>query len=612
MFFVALLPCLLVGVRVMAATVATYAGSGVSGMADGPAASASFMMPNGIAWDSQGKLYVTDTTAQRLRVVLPNGEVRTVAGSGEIPPGGLWVAGGYADGRADAAKFNYPNGIAVGLHDEVYVADTYNHCIRVVTADGDVSTFAGNPQRAGAANGPRGRATFNLPLAVAVDQDGNLYVADPGSGLRKITPGGIVSSMRVPMLAPFGVSVSPTVGAQQLFVTNSVGLWIIGLTGFGRPGDALQVSRFFAGPLRTSYTPKELHGRIGLRAAEGQRSIGNPFQVAALDLTGVVYSDYRTHTVRYLNTNSQDTYVIGGQAIEAAANEGGGFSDGPSAESRFDSPAGVAARRDGLIAVADAGNKRIRLITGIDRGEPLSPTDRFLPAVPFTDDDYRIAYIGNSYVWADVHSADSIGGQIERRLRDDGALAAIRKNPRVLTVRLGSTFEPLKEYVDALAATQAVDLIVVQVNSFFAYDSYNVAFGPQNLIREAPSVAARMRDDLLRIKQSANAAHIPLLFVAQPLGFEISLTETRYETVTFTEADSVGGGALQRVLTEPFAAAGVPWLNLWQVFTADEASPAHKPLFLSIDGHATPYGNHVTAQAIAAKLEEMKPWNRRR
>ncbi len=132
---------------VRGATVTTLAGSGKAGFADGPARSASFMLPVGVAWGTKGQLYVADAAAQRLRVVLPDGSVRTVAGSGQPASTGLWVPGGYADGNGAAARFNTPMGIAVGPNDDVFVADARNHCIRRVTPNGAVTTFAGSPSR---------------------------------------------------------------------------------------------------------------------------------------------------------------------------------------------------------------------------------------------------------------------------------------------------------------------------------------------------------------------------------------------------------------------------------------------------------------------------------
>ncbi len=135
----------------------TIAGSGAAGFADG--LPGSFLMPFGLTYGPDGTLYVTDAGAQRIRAVDPAGRIRTIAGSGNVDASGLWVAGGYRDGAAHEAQFDRPAGI-VWLNGKLYVADTNNHCIRSVAADGTVRTFAGSPQRRGTANGPLDTASF--------------------------------------------------------------------------------------------------------------------------------------------------------------------------------------------------------------------------------------------------------------------------------------------------------------------------------------------------------------------------------------------------------------------------------------------------------------------
>ena len=99
-------------------------------------------------------------------------------------------SGGSADGAGTAAQFRYPYGVAVDSDGNVYVADTDNHRIRKITPEGVVSTFAGTGIE-GHQEGAGTAAQFNGPIGVAVDSSGNLYVADGGNGcIRKITSAG--------------------------------------------------------------------------------------------------------------------------------------------------------------------------------------------------------------------------------------------------------------------------------------------------------------------------------------------------------------------------------------------------------------------------------------
>ena len=172
-----------------AGVVTTLAGSaGVAGSQDGQGAAARFKHPVGLAVASGGLLYVADIDNHLIRSVTPAGLVRTVAGAAGSK--------GSADGLVAAARFNSPYALAVGRAGELYVADTYNHTIRKITAAGEVSTLAGLAGSKGAADGPAGQARFNHPSGLAIGPDGTLYVADNFNQLiRKVTAAGMVTTL---------------------------------------------------------------------------------------------------------------------------------------------------------------------------------------------------------------------------------------------------------------------------------------------------------------------------------------------------------------------------------------------------------------------------------
>lgn len=169
--------------------VTTFVGTaGTAGHADGMGANASFSGPVAVASDKSGNLYVADYGNDIIRKVTPTGEVTTLAGmAGEK---------GDVDGTGAAARFTTPYSIAVDNEGNIFVAEITTHVIRKITPAGEVTTFAGKAGEAGHADGPGASATFSNPHGVAVDFQGNVYVADYGNDtIRKITPAGVVTTL---------------------------------------------------------------------------------------------------------------------------------------------------------------------------------------------------------------------------------------------------------------------------------------------------------------------------------------------------------------------------------------------------------------------------------
>ncbi|HEY1717245.1 MAG TPA: hypothetical protein VGH42_03000 [Verrucomicrobiae bacterium] len=172
-----------------AGVVTTIAGlpSALSGNADGTGGGARFYEPQGIGMSSSGILYVADTDNNEIRKVTTAGVVSTIAGA---------AAEGNANGAGSVARFNYPYGIAVDGAGNLYVSDQNNDTIRQVTSAGVVSDMAGSVTNSGSADGAGSTAQFDEPHGVAVDNNGNVYVADfVNFTIRKITPAGVVSTI---------------------------------------------------------------------------------------------------------------------------------------------------------------------------------------------------------------------------------------------------------------------------------------------------------------------------------------------------------------------------------------------------------------------------------
>jgi uncharacterized protein (TIGR03437 family) len=174
-------------------TISTVAGNNASAYSGdgGPAIDASLSEPSGLAFDGAGNLYIADTNNNCIRIVTPDQNIHTFAGQCSYA---LFQGDG---GPATQAKLNKPYSVAVDPYGSVYISDTQNERLRKVTPDGIINTIAGSgtPGALGFAgdNGPALQAEFSSPSGLALDASGSIYIADKGNfRIRKILPSGIV------------------------------------------------------------------------------------------------------------------------------------------------------------------------------------------------------------------------------------------------------------------------------------------------------------------------------------------------------------------------------------------------------------------------------------
>jgi streptogramin lyase len=381
-------------------TVTTLAGSsGQAGSTDGTGSGARFLYPYAVAVDASGNVYVADSGNNNIRVVTPGGSTSTLAGAAGVA--------GSSDGSGTSANFNLPQGIAVDSSGNVYVSDTNNSTIRKVTQGGVVTTIAGAAGQTGGSDGTGSGARFNYPFGIATDAAGNIYVADFGnSTIRKVTPGGAVSTLAgsagnagsndgggsgARFNHPSAVSLD---SAGNIYVADTSNQTIrevspsgnvttlAGMSGFGGNADGGGASaRFFypggiastgSGTLYVAdtgnHTVRQVNGTSvsTLAGAVGQQGSSDgtgssalfefPYGVAT-DGSGNIYvADHGNNTIRKMNA-SGSVSTFAGTAGPA------GSADGTGGAAGFSGPAGVAADGNGNVYVADAGNNTIRKIT---------------------------------------------------------------------------------------------------------------------------------------------------------------------------------------------------------------------------------------------------------
>jgi sugar lactone lactonase YvrE len=172
-------------------TISTVAGGGGSYPGDGgPATNAVLGNVTGVAVDVAGNLYIADPDNNRIRKVAANGTISTVAGNGTL---------GYSGdgGPATSAQLWSPDGVAVDVAGNLYIADGNNNRIRKVATNGMISTVAGNGSLGYSGDGgPATSAQMDFPWGLAVDSVGNLYIADGNNNrIRKVATNGTISTV---------------------------------------------------------------------------------------------------------------------------------------------------------------------------------------------------------------------------------------------------------------------------------------------------------------------------------------------------------------------------------------------------------------------------------
>jgi len=324
--------------------VSTLAGSTTSGSADGTGTAASFYYPTGVVADGSGNLFVADMLNNEIRkVVISTGVVTTLAGS---------TISGSSDGTGTAASFNWPYGVAIDGNGNLYVADQRNNEIRkIVLSTGAVTTLAGSTT-AGSVDGTGTAASFNWPSGVAIDSNGNLYVADQRNNeIRKI----VISTGVVTTLAG-----STSAGSANGTGTAASFSYPTGITtdGNGNLYIADQHNNEIRNVVISTGVVTTLAGSTTAGSANGTGTAASftyPTGVA-IDSNGNIYIADQS------NTEIRKIVISTGVVTTLAGSTTSGSANGTGTSASFYYPTGVAMDGNGNLFVADAGNDEIRQI----------------------------------------------------------------------------------------------------------------------------------------------------------------------------------------------------------------------------------------------------------
>lgn len=326
--------------------VTTLAGTaGLPGSVDDVGTKARFYNPGGIIVDVNGNMFVADGENHTIRKITPGGAVTTIAGKAGTP--------GSIDGTGSTARFNRPRGVAIDGAGTIFVADTYNHTIRKITQAGVVSTIAGVAGVMGFVDGNGASARFKFPFSVSIDLAENIFIADyDNQVVRKITPAGMVSTLAgMPMSAGFmdGTGAEARFHRPMGVTTDNAGNVYVG-------DNENHVIRKVtpAGVVSTIAGIARVLGTVDGPAAEAK--FYGP-KAVAVDLSGNVFvADTNNNTIRSISPAGVVNTVAGKAGVF-------GTTDGAGSDARFTIPMGLTVDNSGNFYVADFGNGKIRIVT---------------------------------------------------------------------------------------------------------------------------------------------------------------------------------------------------------------------------------------------------------
>jgi len=338
------------------------------GDADGTGTNISFTRPAGVSLDLGGSVYVADTannTLRQLTLTGGNWASSTIAGLARVT--------GHTDGTGSAARFNRPYGLAVDINTNIFVADSDNNTIRQLTLSGGnwtSATIAGTALISGSQDGSGAAIQFKTPYGIAVDTNDNVYVADTGNHtIRLLTySGGTWSSTTIAGSAGTPGSTDGT-GSGALFkspygiAVDKQGNLYVADTG----NNTIRMLTQSGG----SWTSSTLAGTPGVTGTNDGSNAAIKFNTPAgiaVDSSGNLYiGDYANDTIRKLihsgaNWVSSTIGGIGGIS---------GSTDGVGSAARFDNPWGVALDTAANVYVADLANSTIRSTIAPPAGPPV-------------------------------------------------------------------------------------------------------------------------------------------------------------------------------------------------------------------------------------------------
>jgi len=327
-------------------TIHTIAGTGVAAFSgdNGLATSAALASPFSMATDATGNIYIADRDNHRVRRIDLTGNITTVAGNGE--------QGFFGDGgAATSASLDTPTAVAVDLNGIIYIADSNNNRIRVVT-NGTITTFAGNGTASYSGDGGAATsATLYTPRCVAVDANGVIYIADTGNHVVRKVSGGTISTIAGNAQQQGFYGDGGTANLAGLDTPTSV---VVDTTGNVYVADSNNHRvRLLTGTTLSTFAGNGIPGFSGDGAAATNAAIDFPLGVSTDFMGNIFVADSNNDVIRRIGGDGTIS-TIAGSGLQGFFGDAGG----PNAAS-LDTPSGVLPV-NGNVYIADLNNQRVR------------------------------------------------------------------------------------------------------------------------------------------------------------------------------------------------------------------------------------------------------------
>ncbi len=329
-----------------AGAVTTFAGNGQQGYSGdgGPAVSAEFIGPYGVAVDRAGNFYIADD--DDVRMVSAEGVITTIAGGG---------TGGLGDGGpATSAQLRHSTGVVVDSRGNLFIADSGHFRIREVSPAGTITTIAGGGTGGLGDGGPATSAMLNNPSSVAVENSGNLYIADlANSRIRNVSRAGIITTSAGNGYSSYsgdgGPATSAQLSASAVAVDSAGNLYIA-------DSDNYRIRKVSPDGVITTIAGTGTGGYSGDGGLAINAQINLPYAVA-VDSAGNVYIADLSYVVRKVSPEGIIT-TVAGNGTKGYSGDGG-----PATNASLNVPTGIAVDNAGNLYIADFYNQRVRMVS---------------------------------------------------------------------------------------------------------------------------------------------------------------------------------------------------------------------------------------------------------